>query len=161
MMPVPEVFDPEHQQERAPAPATKPVRTAILSREPISTIRSTSIRGLSLLPCGELPSNPAEALQTGGIRALLEAYSDQFDVVIIDTAPLLVSADAAILAPSADGVIMVIRAGQTDRASAERAYEQLVATGAPVLGTVLNDPAGEVTRYRTLYYAYDYPVTPD
>jgi Mrp family chromosome partitioning ATPase len=104
---------------------------------------------------------PAEALKAGDVRNLLTELSHQFDVIILDTPPVLVSADAAILAPLADDVLIVIRAGQTDRQAAELAYQQLAAAGASIVGAVLNDPAGEVSRYRKLYYSYDYPAVSD
>lgn len=126
-----------------------------------ASIRSTGVRGLSVLTCGTLPDRPAEALRAGNMRGLLRELSGEFDVIIVDTPPVLVSADAPILAPLADDVLMVIRAGQTDREAVERAYEQLAAAGASIVGAVLNDPAGEVSRYRKLYYAYDYPAVSD
>ncbi|MGH7527003.1 MAG: CpsD/CapB family tyrosine-protein kinase, partial [Gemmatimonadales bacterium] len=125
------------------------------------SVRSTSIKGLSLLPCGSLPANPAQALTVSSVRAMLDEMADDFDVIIFDTPPVLVSADAPILAPLVDEVLLVVRAGQTDREATERAYQQLSAAGASVVGAVLNDPAGEVARFRKLYYSYDYPLIPD
>ncbi len=58
----------------------------------------------------------------------------------------------------ADGVLLVVRAGQTDRVAAKRAHQQLVNVGARVVGTVLNDPGGEVSQYGDYYYPYDYAV---
>jgi Mrp family chromosome partitioning ATPase len=144
------------------AKAAKP--SAGNSREvavPTSNVRRTTIGGLDLLPCGGLPANPAEALQVGVVRSLLADMAKQYDVIILDTPPVLVSADAPILAPAVDDVILIVRAGQTKREAAERAYQQLAAAGASLLGVVLNDPAGVVTRYRKLYYSYDSPAVAD
>jgi Mrp family chromosome partitioning ATPase len=74
---------------------------------------------------------------------------------------VLVSADAATLAASSDGVILVVRAGQTDRGAAELARQRLGAAGGRVLGAVLNDPDGLVSRFDQSYYAYDYPALVD
>jgi Mrp family chromosome partitioning ATPase len=52
----------------------------------------------------------------------------------------------------------VVRAGQTDRVAAKRAHQQLVNVGARIVGTVLNDPGGEVSQYGDYYYPYDYAV---
>jgi polysaccharide biosynthesis transport protein len=124
-------------------------------------IREASSQGLWLLPSGASAPNAAATLRAGTFRCLLQEISIGFDLVILDTPPVLVSADAAILAPIADDVLLVIRAGQTDRQAAERARQQLTDAGGHVVGAVLNDPEGKVVRDRTMYYAYGYPVTPD
>jgi Mrp family chromosome partitioning ATPase/uncharacterized protein involved in exopolysaccharide biosynthesis len=124
-------------------------------------ITATSVKRLSLLPCGAMQQNFAGALNAKSFRRLLRRLDESFNVIILDTPPALVSADAVILAQLADDVLMVIRAGRTDREAAERAYQQLTDAGAHVVGAVLNDPEGCVGRDRELYYAYDYPVTGD
>jgi succinoglycan biosynthesis transport protein ExoP len=129
------------------------------SGRPISeVIRSTNVRGLSLLTCGALPTNPSGLLSGVRMRALLQELATSFDLVILDTPPVLATADAGILASLADGVLLVVRAGQTDRVAAKRAHQQLVNVGARVIGTVLNDPGGEVSQYGDYYYPYDYAV---
>ncbi len=121
-------------------------------------IRSTKIRGLSLLPCGALPTNASNLLSGVRMRVLLSELAKHFDLVILDTPPVLATADAGILAALADGVVLVVRAGQTDRVAAKRAHQQLVNVKARVVGTVLNDPGGEVSQYGDYYYPYDYAV---
>jgi Mrp family chromosome partitioning ATPase/uncharacterized protein involved in exopolysaccharide biosynthesis len=129
------------------------------SGRPLSdVIRSTSVRGLSLLTCGALPTNPSGLLSGVRMRVLLRELAKSFDLVILDTPPVLATADAGILASLADGVLLVVRAGQTDRVAAKRAHQQLVNVGARVVGTVLNDPGGEVSQYGDYYYPYDYAV---
>lgn len=121
-------------------------------------VRPTKIAGLSLLPCGALPTNASNLLSGVRMRVLLQELAKSFDLVILDTPPVLATADAGILASIADGVLLVIRAGQTDRVAAKRAHQQLVNVGARVVGTVLNDPGGEVSQYGDYYYPYDYAV---
>lgn len=117
-------------------------------------IQATSVARLSLLAAGARPGSPAE-LKGNRMRDLLKRLSPGFDVIILDTPPVLVSADAAILAPLADGVILVVRAGETERHAIEHSYEQLTTAGGHVLGVVLNDPAGEIPKYDRYYYAYE------
>jgi tyrosine-protein kinase Etk/Wzc len=127
------------------------------SGRPITeVIRPTNVRGLSLLTCGALPTNPSNLLSGVRMRVLLQELAKSFDLVILDTPPVLATADAGILASLADGVLLVVRAGQTDRLAAKRAHQQLVNVGARVVGTVLNDPGGEVSQYGDYYYPYDY-----
>ncbi|HEY9013535.1 MAG TPA: P-loop NTPase, partial [Gemmatimonadales bacterium] len=121
-------------------------------------IRPTTVRGLSLLTCGALPTNPSGLLSGVRMRVLLQELAKSFDLVVLDTPPVLATADAGILASLADGVLLVVRAGQTDRVAAKRAHQQLVNVGARVVGTVLNDPGGEVSQYGDYYYPYDYAV---
>ncbi|MEO6325548.1 MAG: CpsD/CapB family tyrosine-protein kinase, partial [Thermoanaerobaculia bacterium] len=138
------------------APAA-PHRASALPRN----IRETSIHGLWLLPCGAVDGKEAGTLKAGTFRALLTTLSSDFDVVILDTPPAHASADAVILAPVADDVLLVVRAGHTDRDAAERAHRQLVDAGGNVVGAVLNDPEGKVVSSHALYYAYGYPATSD
>lgn len=119
-------------------------------------IRQTNVRGLSLLTCGALPTNASNLLSGVRMRVLLQELAKSFDLVILDTPPVLATADAGILASLADGVLLVVRAGQTDRVAAKRAHQQLVNVGARIVGTVLNDPGGEVSQYGDYYYPYDY-----
>ena len=127
------------------------------SGRPITdVIRPTSVKGLSLLTCGALPTNASNLLSGIRMRVLLQELAKSFDLVILDTPPVLATADAGILASLADGVLLVVRAGQTDRVAAKRAHQQLVNVGARIVGTVLNDPGGEVSQYGDYYYPYDY-----
>jgi len=119
-------------------------------------IRPTHVKGLSLLTCGALPTNASHLLSGVRMRSLLQELAKSFDLVILDTPPVLATADAGILASIADGVLLVVRAGQTDRVAVKRAHQQLVNVGARIVGTVLNDPGGEVSQYGDYYYPYDY-----
>ena len=127
----------------------------------LQAIRPTGIDGLSFLPCGANAQNTPELLEPATLRGLLLRLQTEFDVILLDTPPVLVSADAATLAVSADGVIMVVRAGQTERGAAELARERVVSAGGRVLGAVLNDPDGVLARLGEPSYAYDYPALAD
>ncbi|MGH7508907.1 MAG: polysaccharide biosynthesis tyrosine autokinase [Gemmatimonadales bacterium] len=127
----------------------------------LAAVRRTSIDRLSFLPCGTDPQSTPELLEPATLRGLLQDLRAEFDVILLDTPPVLVSADAATLAASSDGVIMVVRAGQTDRGAAELARQRVTSAGGRVLGAVLNDPDGVVGRLGHPYYAYDYPATVD
>jgi succinoglycan biosynthesis transport protein ExoP len=119
-------------------------------------LRPTPIRGLTLLSCGALPTSASNLLSGIRMRSLLKELNQRFDLVILDTPPVLATADAGILGSLADGVLLVVRAGQTDRSAAQRAYQQLAQGGARVVGAVLNDPKGEVSQYGDYYYPYEY-----
>lgn len=121
-----------------------------------AVLRPTPVRGLTLLTCGTLPTNPTNLLSGVRMRVLLQELVQRFDIVILDTPPVLATADARILGSLSDGVLLVVRAGQTQRLAAQRAQNQLVQAGARVLGVVLNDPGGEISREGEYYYPYEY-----
>ncbi|HEY8483148.1 MAG TPA: polysaccharide biosynthesis tyrosine autokinase, partial [Longimicrobiales bacterium] len=116
-----------------------------------------AVDGLFVLPSGKLPPNPAELIGGSAMRDFLDRMTETYDLVILDSPPLLAAADAVALGTMADGVVIVVRAGQTDREAAQNAVQQLLAVGARVIGAVLNDPDARVQRYeRHSYYYYYY-----
>jgi capsular exopolysaccharide synthesis family protein len=119
--------------------------------EPEQVIQQTAVPGLSVLPCGPIPSNPAELLTLPRFKKLIEDIRTQYDCVIIDTPPLLVVTDPAVVTPLVDGVLLTIRLSKNARPHAERAKEVLTTLGAPILGVVVNG----VDPKRSRTYGYD------
>lgn len=115
----------------------------------------TAIAGLYVIPSGKLPPNPAELLGSDAARRVFSTLIEGYDLVVMDTPPLLAASDAAILATIANGVVLVLRAGATEAAAAQQSVQQLQAVGARIVGAVLNDPDTQVPRYGA-YYKYDY-----
>lgn len=109
---------------------------------------------LDFIATGTVPPNPAELLGSARMQALAAQWRESYDTVIIDAPPLNRVTDAAVLASLADGVIMVARAGVTDRGALGFAVEQLRAVHAPLLGVVLNDVDESRDRYYGVYRAY-------
>ena len=120
-----------------------------------SVTRETSVTGLYVLPSGQLPPNPAELLGGERMRKTLASLTEAFDLVVLDTPPLLAASDAAILATVADGVVLVVRAGVTEAEAGQQAMAQLASVGARVVGAVLNDPDSKLQTYGG-YYKYEY-----
>jgi capsular exopolysaccharide synthesis family protein len=118
-------------------------------------IQSTMVDNLWFLPAGAHPPNPSELLGGAQMRATLAKLGREFDILILDTPPVHAAADALILGSQADGVILVLRAGHTDRQVALDAVQRLAAVGVRVVGAVLNDPDHKVPQYGGYYY-YDY-----
>jgi capsular exopolysaccharide synthesis family protein len=110
---------------------------------------------LTLLPAGPIPPNPAELLNGSRARDIFTQLSGQFDLVLIDSPPVLPVTDAAILSQYADATLMLAAAGQTRRGDLHRAAEKLDQVGATVLGIVLN----KVTRQTSREYGYGYGYT--
>ncbi len=118
-------------------------------------IRQTDITGLYVIASGNLPPNPSELLGGERMRKTLASLSEAFDLIVIDTPPLLAASDGAILATLSDGVVLVLRAGSTEGEAAQQAIQQLAGVGARVVGAVLNDPDAKVPTYGG-YYHYEY-----
>ena len=110
---------------------------------------------LHVLGCGVIPPNPAELLGSEAMARILEEARSLYSMVIIDSPPALALTDASILAPMVDGVMLVIRAGDTAREAALRAHEQLKRVGAPVLGAILNGILADQV-YGSYYQHYYY-----
>jgi capsular exopolysaccharide synthesis family protein len=123
---------------------------------PDQAIRPTDIPRLSVLTSGTTTPTPAELLGGGRMATLLAWLTEQYDFVIMDTPPVLACADASVLATRADGVLMVVRAGQTGAAVAREAVAQVVAVGGRLVGTVLNDPDGQAGDDQSTAYSYGY-----
>lgn len=124
---------------------------------PISeVVRETSVPGLHLIAAGRLVPHVSELLGGASMGRLIRELNAQYDLVVIDTPPVLAAADAEILGAQADAVLVVVRAGKTERQSAHYAMQQLRAVGAQIVGAVLNDPDQKVAGYGRYAYYYDY-----
>lgn len=119
-----------------------------------AAIRSTGVPRLSLLPRGRSHPNPSALTRTAEFRKVLQRVGHDFDLIIIDAPPVLATASGPALATVADGVMLVIRAGRTDREAVREALRELATVGAHVVGAVLNDPSGKTFYGEPYYYAY-------
>lgn len=122
-------------------------------------IQPTAVPGLSLLPCGPLPPNPAELLTSARFKEMLDVLRDDFDFVIVDTPPLLAVSDPSVVAPRVDGVLLAVRIAKNTRPHAERAKEILTSMDANVLGVVVNGVDREANYGYEYGYGYGYGQT--
>lgn len=93
---------------------------------------------LSVLPPGAIPPNPSEILGSHQMAQVVASLKSSFDMVILDTPPLLAVSDASVLASQTDGAVVVVRYGKSSRDSVRNAVGALEQINAKVLGTVLN-----------------------
>lgn len=121
--------------------APTPERPDASSPRPIlqGRIRETGIRNLRLVPSGSIPHNLGQLLGSEAFQRALTQARAEARVVLIDTAPLLLSSDVTHLLPHVDGVLLVVRAGMTSVEQARRSVEVLTGLAAPTLAAVLND----------------------
>ena len=120
-----------------------------------SAIVDIDIENLSVLPSGLPPPNPAELLGSKRMSFLISLLKRQFDILIIDTPPVLPASDAMILAPLTDGILLVAKAGHLKRELIKKAVDQIKKTQANLIGVVLN----QVDVKRARYYSGKYYAT--
>ena len=115
-----------------------------------------SERGLQVICAGDEVSRPAALLGSSRMKTLLEAWSESFDLVVLDTPPVLAFTDAVILSQYADAVLLVVRAHSTSSDSVQRALEALHPAHAPLIAPVLNGMNFHSAAY-SQYYGHRYP----
>jgi polysaccharide biosynthesis transport protein len=116
-------------------------------------IHPTGIPNLFLMPAGSIPPNPIPLLASHNFADLLKDLSKEFQNIIIDTPPVIGFADARMISPLVDGVLMVFKHHTTTREAGRLAIQLLMKANAPILGGILN-----MVRRRKLgyggYYGY-------
>ncbi len=117
-------------------------------------IRPTIRPNFDFLPAGKRPPNPSELLGSQAMADLLAAWRDEYRWVLLDAPPVLAVTDAAVMAALADGAVVVLRAGETDRRAGWQAVHQLRRVNARVVGGVLNEVrlVSSSDRYYLDYY---------
>ncbi len=120
-----------------------------------NAIRRVNVDRVDVLPCGPLPANPSEILNSEMFGELLAQLAGKYDHVILDSPPVTAVTDARILSAMCDGTMLVLRAGKSTRRSSENACDALLSVGARVHGVVVNDVSTRAVR-EGYYYGYGY-----
>ncbi|KLU20756.1 protein tyrosine kinase [Caballeronia mineralivorans PML1(12)] len=124
--------------------------------------RETGVHGLHFIGSGAHPPNPSEILTSARFASLLQAFEKQFDLVIVDTPPLLAVPDAAVIASLAGSTVLVMRSGAHSEKNIADSLKKLKRAHARVVGGVLNAmPAKRGGRNGTYDYAYAYTYSSD
>jgi capsular exopolysaccharide synthesis family protein len=130
--------------------------SVILQQDDVSleqVLRPISIVNLSIITSGPPPDNPSDLLGSERMDNLIDLLLQQADIVIFDCPPVEAASDAISLASRLDGALLVVDAGHTRRASAQRSRDALMSVGANLLGVVLNRLATSRSGY--YYYSSD------
>jgi capsular exopolysaccharide synthesis family protein len=115
--------------------------------------RETMVPNLTLIPAGPLPPNPADLLSLERLRQILADMRSTFDVIVVDTPPVLAVSDPLILAAHVDGMVLVTSGGKTRLDALKRAAETLHRGSIRVIGVVINQ---QTTKTKDGYYYNDY-----
>ena len=98
----------------------------------------TNVENLFVIQAGTISPNPTALLQSENFSTMIETLRKYFDCIIVDTAPIGIVIDAAIITQKCDASVLVTAAGETNKKDVQKAKEQLEQTRKPFLGVVLN-----------------------
>ncbi len=121
-----------------------------------SILKKSVHEKVDVITSGPIPPNPSELLSSRHLTQLLDSLSENYDVIICDSPPLLSVADGRILTRVCDGTILVVRAKQTTFDLARKALRHLTSVNAPVLGMVINALELKKSDYNYQYYQGSY-----
>ncbi|MFZ5981852.1 MAG: CpsD/CapB family tyrosine-protein kinase [Candidatus Zixiibacteriota bacterium] len=126
-----------------------------------SVIKKTSLDNLDVITAGKISAHPAEVFNGPAIGRLIEEMKFYYDQIIIDSAPIIPVSDPLFVANEVDGVVLVIKAGETQREVVKRAVDILKTNHFKLLGVVLNNMSGSLPYYYDYsYYGYHYEQKP-
>ncbi len=118
------------------------------------TVEKTKTEGLSVITSGHIPPNPSELLSSQKMTQILEKIHETYDIVLIDTPPVLSVTDSVALSAMVDGVLLVAMPGKTKMLAFKQSVEQIRRVGGNILGVVMNGI--EPNSARSSYYYRQY-----
>jgi len=132
----------------------------IIGDEPISYLQKkindaiikTPVENLFLLPTGTIPPNPSELLSSDRMSFLLSILQKRFDLIVIDSPPIIPASDAILIAPHVDGVLLVLKSGRTNGDLVIKAVGQLRMAQVNILGVALNSVNINKSGYYKTYF---------
>jgi capsular exopolysaccharide synthesis family protein len=126
------------------------------------TVPHPDIPNLAAIPTGPLPPNPADLLSSHKLAEAIAELRTKFKFVVIDSPPVMAATDAVILSVQTDGVLLVVRSGETPKEAFTRTRDLLVSVKCHILGVVLNavDSSAPDYYYSYRYYPYSYGYGP-
>lgn len=135
--------------------------TLIIGKSSLAkSVKSNVVNGLDLLPSGPMPPNPSELLASEQFKKLLERLSQDYDYVIIDTPPVNVVSDAMVMKDSINGILLVLKYGETTYADVTNCMKQIELANASMFGFIVNEVkhthGGAYYNYKYKYKYKDY-----
>ncbi|RJP80383.1 MAG: polysaccharide biosynthesis tyrosine autokinase [Candidatus Zixiibacteriota bacterium] len=118
-------------------------------------IKPTGIENLDIITAGDIPPNPSELLSSNAMRKTLALLQQRYDMILLDSPPVIAVTDAAVLSTRTDAVLLVVSSGYVTRKEVDRAIQLLGNVRANLIGVLLNGL--DVKRiYGSYYYYYHY-----
>ncbi len=147
-----ELFDLQNERGLSDVLQSPPATNGTLDAALLGMVQPTAIAGLHVLPSGPSTHAAANLLYSPNFGEVLKKYKREFDMVLVDTPPMLTMTDARVAGRCADAVIFVARAGRTTREAALAAHQRFTEDRIPILGTILND--WDPSKAPSGYYGY-------
>ena len=123
-----------------------------------SVIVHSDYANLDVIPSGDIPPNPAELLGSVSMQETLDKLSEIYEYIFLDTSPVNIVTDAAVMSKMVDGILLVVRQGRTDKESVAEAIKKLSFVEGNIIGFVLNGRLSDIKlgyRYgKRGYYRY-------
>ncbi len=123
-------------------------------------LTASTISNLSYISAGTIPPNPAEMLDSQEMRSFLKKLRDEYDLIILDSPPIIAVTDSEILTSMVDGTLLVVSSENTEIEMMERSVELIRRENTQFLGTVLNNFSYK-SGYGSYYKYYYYYSRPD
>jgi capsular exopolysaccharide synthesis family protein len=124
-------------------------------------IRKTSLDKFDVITAGRAVSNPSELFDSRAIGNVITEMKFYYDLIVVDSAPVIPVSDPMLLAQEVDGVLLVVKAGETQREVVIRATEILRSQSRKMLGVVMNNMTNQLPYYYDYsHYGYDYAPRP-
>jgi len=126
------------------------------------TVQHPAIPNLAAIPTGPLPPNPADLLSSHKFAEAITELRTKYKFIVIDSPPVMAATDAVILSVQTDGVLLVVRSGETPKEAFTRTRDLLNSVKCHILGVVLNavDSSSPDYYYSYRYYPYSYGYGP-
>ena len=118
-------------------------------------IHPTKVENLFILTAGGLPPNPSELLGSELMSTLIDQLEQEWDMVLLDSPPIVAVTDASMISGEIDAVALVVKAGQTEHSAIDRALDTIRNVKAPLIGVILNGANPEIMAGKYSYY-YSY-----
>lgn len=150
-----------HVQERFGVDLTPGLTDVLVGDATLAEALRRYDANILVLPAGSPPPNPSELLSSNKAAAVIKALAEEFDVVLIDSTPVLPVTDALVVSRFVDATLVVVDSRSTARKAVGRTLQMLGQVNAPVLGVVLNGIATGGSRGYGYGYGYSYePASP-
>jgi capsular exopolysaccharide synthesis family protein len=135
----------------------KTITDIIMGRMTMDDVMITpGMDNLNIITSGSIPPNPAELIESERLMTFLEEAKKKYDIVIIDSTPVLSAADAAIIGKKVDGVLIVYRVGAVSRGLLKRTATQLEQVKCNIIGIILNGMKPDISPDFPDYKYYKY-----
>jgi len=136
---------------------TRGFTTAFIEKTSLKeSIFNSGIENLQIFPCGPIPPNPSEIIGSQKTKEIIKELKKQFDIIIVDTPPIIAVADTIQLVSLFDQLLLVIRSGITQKGAFERTIKNLDQAGYKLKNCVFNDISTSNSYGDDYYYNYNY-----